>query len=265
MSSKKDTPHLSLYYLEYNPAGEPAVLLLHGLGATCDSWQLQIPALTRAGFHVIAPDARGFGRSPYQGGKSDVQEWVRDLWELLDSLPQKGLPTRVVGISMGGVFALQLALERPDLIGKLVLINTFARLRPKSPRIWWFFLVRFLLAHTIGIPTQARAVAKRLLPRPEQEVLRQALIDQILQADPRAYRAAMRALAFYNASHRLAEIQIPTLVITAENDSTVPPELQKELACGIPGARHEIIPNAGHAAIVEQPELINRILVDFLK
>ncbi len=57
------SPRLSIHYLEHNPSGNPTVLLLHGLGATGDSWLLQFPPLTEAGYHVLGPDVRGFGKS----------------------------------------------------------------------------------------------------------------------------------------------------------------------------------------------------------
>ena len=58
---------LTLHYLDINPHGSPTVLLLHGLGATGGSWELQVPALVRSGFRVLAPDLRGFGQSTYPG------------------------------------------------------------------------------------------------------------------------------------------------------------------------------------------------------
>ena len=91
------------------------------------------------------------------------------------------------------------------------------------------------------------------------------LITTITQSDPRAYRAAMRALALFDSRKRLAEIKVPTLVITADRDTTVPPPRQKLLVEGIPGARQVVISNAGHAVSVEQPEAFNRELFAFLQ
>ncbi|MEJ2708007.1 MAG: alpha/beta fold hydrolase [Anaerolineales bacterium] len=263
MSKLSISPGLSLYYEEHNPGGQEAVLLLHGLGATTASWQLQIPALVNAGLHTIAVDARGFGNSTYPGGGTSIAEMAGDFYRLLQEL--HCAPAHVVGISMGGTHALQFALDYPQSTRKLVLINTFARLRPGNLSGWFYFALRFLLVHSLGVPYQARTVARRLFPDPEQAELRQALIAQIEQADPTGYRAAMRALARFDVQQRLAEIHLPTLVITASNDTTVPPAAQKQLASGISGARHEIIQGAGHALTVEKPELVNKILVDFLK
>ena len=256
------SPGVSIYYEEHNPAGQEPVLLLHGLGATTVSWQLQIPVLVNAGLRVIAADARGFGRSSYPSGSTSIAEMAGDFFHVLEAL--QATPAHVVGISMGGTQALQFALDYPQLTRKLVLINTFARLRPGNLSGWFYFALRFLLVHSLGVPYQARTVAKRLFPNPDQDELRQTLIEQIEQADPAGYRAAMRALARFNVQSRLSEIQMPTLVITAANDTTVPPAAQKQLAAGIPGARHVIIQGAGHAVTVEKPEDVNKILVEFL-
>jgi pimeloyl-ACP methyl ester carboxylesterase len=216
----------------------------------------------RAGFRVLAPDARGFGRSTFPQVRLTVPVMAGDMITLLERL-QAG-PACVVGISMGGAVALQLALDCPQVVRRLVLVNTFARLRPQSPQVWLYFALRFLLVHTLGLATQARAVARRIFPRPDQLDLRDRLIEQILQADPRGYRAAMRALALFDVRARLGGIACPTLVISGERDTTVPVPLQRALAESIPHARQILIPGAGHAVIAERPDDFNRILIDFL-
>ncbi len=90
------------------------------------------------------------------------------------------------------------------------------------------------------------------------------LIEQIMQADPKAYRAAMRALAGFNLKDRLSEINVPTLVVTGEKDTTVPQDVQAQLVEGIRTARQVFVPQAGHAVSVDQPDRFNRILADFL-
>lgn len=253
---------LRLHYLDYQPDSKPAVLLLHGLGVTGNSWQLQFPPLLGAGFRVIAPDARGFGTSTYPGGSTSIAEMAGDIIALLERL-QTG-PVHVAGISMGGTHALQLVLDAPQLVRKLVLVNTFARLRPEKINGYFYFLRRFILVYFLNMRAQSRLVAQHLFPDPAQEELRQQLIEQILQADPKGYRGAMRALGAFNVESRLGEIRAPTLVITGERDTTVPPHFQRSLAEGIPNARRVIIPGAGHAVIADQPAIFNETLLEFL-
>lgn len=251
-----------LYYQDPNPQGHPAVLLLHGLGATAESWTFQVPALIQAGMRPIAPDMRGFGRSSYPGSWT-MREVVNDLAGLLDHLGVTS--AHIVGISLGGAVTLAFGLMQPARTRSLVLVNTFARLRPRQARNYPYFLVRFLLVFLLDPKAQARMVAQRIFPRPEQEDLRQALIMQISHADPKAYRATMWHLARFNVYPRLGEIRVPTLVVTGGRDTTVLPEVQQELVEGIPGARHEVFPDAGHGVIAEEPEAFNRLLVAFIR
>ncbi len=125
------SPQLALHTIEINPHGSPVVLLLHGLGATGESWGLQFPALQEAGFRVLAPDVRGFGKSTNPKGRLTIRDLARDMALLLNYL--QAHPAHIVGISMGGAIALQLTLDYPNLVHRLVLVNTFSRLRPGKP------------------------------------------------------------------------------------------------------------------------------------
>ena len=253
---------LNIHYLEISPQANPTVVLLHGLGSTSQSWLLQIPELGRVGYRVIAPDVRGFGKSTFPGGKTNIAIMAGDTASLIEYT--QASPASLVGISMGGAIGLQLALDYPHLVQKLVLVNTFACLRPKRFSTWLYFAMRFLLVHTLGLPTQARAVARRIFPADEQSTYREMLVDQITQANPTGYRATMRALARFDVRCRLGEINIPTLVITGECDNTVPPANQAQFIHLIPGANQVIIPNAGHAVSVDSPDDFNRELLKFL-
>jgi 3-oxoadipate enol-lactonase len=170
----------------------------------------------------------------------------------------------LVGISMGGSIALQLACDYRTRFEKLILVNTFAQLRPKSFQGWVYFATRLSLVHILGLPTQARFVANRLFPNPEQGYLRQTFLEQILQADHRGYRATMRALMRLNLNQQLPTIHNETLVISGANDFTVPISTQQYLSRQIPNARHVIINGAGHAVTVEQPAEFNQTLIEFL-
>ncbi|MBN1667273.1 MAG: alpha/beta fold hydrolase [Anaerolineales bacterium] len=254
---------LKIHYRDENPQGERTVVLLHGLGASGDSWILQFPALTAAGYRCLAPDGRGFGRSTYPGGAVSPAVMAGDLNLLLEHLRIE--QAAVVGISMGGATALQFALDHPVRVERLVLVNTFAHLQADKLSQWFYFLLRQLLVHTLGLEAQAKAVAGRVFPHPDQGILREQLIAQIRQATPRAYRSAMRQLPRFDVQTRLAEIHLPTLVLTGAADSTVLPARQAALVQDIPGAQQVIIPAAGHAVSVDQPEAFNQALLAFLK
>lgn len=251
-----------MYYLDLNLTGAAPVLLLHGLGASGASWGLQFEPLQAAGYRVIAPDLRGFGRSGYPGQQS-VAEMAADTAALLNATGCGAV--YAAGISMGGTVALQLALDYPHLVRKLALVNTFAHLTPASSSETVYFALRFALIHTLGLGTQGKAVARRVFPHAGQENLRQLLYEQITQANPSGYRATMRALARFDVRPRLAGIRMPTLVVTGERDTTVPPPRQRHLVEGIPGARQVVIPDGGHAVIADQPEAFNKVFLEFLR
>ncbi len=254
---------MELFFLDPNPTASKAVLLLHGLGANGSSWALQLPALAEAGFRPLAPDAPGFGQSRYDGHGWSLPRAAGMLAGLLDELSIEKVD--VIGLSMGGVIAQQFALDHPSRTGKLVLVSTFAALRPNNLSQAFYFIQRALVVHLLGLPQQAKLVARRVFPHPEQDELRRLAEEQIASADPRAYRAAMRALGTFDSRHRLGEILSPALVVSGESDSTVPVARQRLLAEFIPQARQVVVPNANHAVPVDQPELFNRLVVDFLK
>ncbi len=253
----------SVHFEEANPTGDPPVVLLHGLGSSGASWQMQMEPLAALGFRVVAPDIPGFGWSPWPGGKVTIPRFAALMAQFMRGTG--AVPAHVMGISMGGTIALQLALDFPDLVRSLVLVNTFARLRPRTVREWLYFLGRMFMVRFVSMEKQADMVVRHLFPRPEQEEIRATLKRQILQADPKVYRAAMNALFRFDVRHRLTEIRVPTLVVTGAADTTVAPAVQEELARGIPNARHVVIPDAGHAVIVDSPDAFNETVTAFYR
>lgn len=253
----------SVYYLDPNSGGAPAVLLLHGLGADSESWGYQFPALIQAGLRPIAPDLPGFGRSPaMEGERWTVQAAARRMMALLDRLD---IPTvDVVGLSLGGTVAQQVVLDYPARVRKLVLVSTFACLRPRRLHEWVYLGRRFVVANVRGVRAQAEVVAWRVFPHAGQETLRQMLVQKIAQSDPHAYRAAMREIALFDTRRRLAGFRLPTLVVTGSEDDTVPLPVQKILATRIPGARWVMIPEGRHGVNVDHPQEFNQALLDFL-
>lgn len=252
---------LTLHYLDINPAAAPTVLLLHGLGADSSSWQLQTAALVAAGYRVVTPDLRGFGRSNYPGA-GGLAAMAKDVVGLLRALDCG--PVHVAGLSMGGTVALHLALDHAALIRSLILINTSDRLRPERWRRWVFYALRYASLYAMTMPAQARLVARHTFPHPHQVELRQLFVEQILRADPRGYMASLRALGFFDVRDRLGAIQVPALVLSGEKDRTITPDEQARMTRRIAGARQVIIRDGGHAVIIDQAEAVNRAMLDFL-
>ena len=233
------------YFIDNNPSGTP-VVFLHGLGSNSRAWSLQLPDFMDAGFRVLAPDFPGFGCSAAPNGHAGIPQFSQRLSQWFQEI---GLESAaIVGLSLGGVVALQFALDYPELVTKLVLVSAFARFEPSRAGTWLYMLRRFLTFEISGLQAQSDTVARYIFPDPGDELLRIELRRQIAVSDPSTYRALMRSLARFNVLHRLQEIDVPVLVVSGALDRTVPLIAQTRLTAGIKKARHVVIPNAGHAA-----------------
>lgn len=250
-------------YIDPGKAERRPILMLHGLGADAESWVFQFPVLMDAGFRPIAIDLPGFGRSGLAAKRWSVKRAAKSIqvW-----LKEMGIDEfSLVGHSMGGTVALELALAHPMRINKLVLVNTFARLRMKYFNESRYLARRFVTLNLRGLPEQAEQVAARVFPDPSQEVWRKIAIEKISQSDPRIYRQAMLSLALFDARSRLNHLKMPTLVISSELDSTVALPIQTEMANLLPNCQQIVIKQSGHAVLIDQAEIFNRALVGFLK
>lgn len=253
----------SLFYLDPFTQNSQVVLLLHGLGTEGSSWINQVQSLGAAGYRPIAPDLPGFGQSRFSGKRWSIKTTAQLVIDLMTSLNVERF--HVTGISMGGTIALQAALDFQARMRSLVLINTFATLRPKRANEWYYLLRRYFKARIGGAGSQAELTAQRIFPQPDQEMLRQELIHHIRQTDPEVYKTAMYELGTFDVRKSIKNLHLPVLILTGENDTTVPLENQHDLAVGIPGSQQVMIQNAGHGMIVDKPEDVNSQLINFLK
>ncbi|HEY9076943.1 MAG TPA: alpha/beta hydrolase [Anaerolineaceae bacterium] len=252
----------SLHYLDPNPDGNPFVLLIHGLGSEASSWRLQMDFLCLKGFRPVAIDVPGFGKSPYPEGKWSIKRIAEIFSGFMTKLTSQ--PAIICGISMGGTIALQMALDWQSQAAGLVLLNTFARLYPRKPDEWFYFLQRLMIVQFMDFRQQADRVSWRIFPKPDQVVLRSELKQEILQADRRAYQAAMRSLGLFDVRKRLKNLNIPVLILSGENDTTVSRPNQDELARKIPTACQVVIPDSGHGSIADQPDIVNCEIYQFI-
>ena len=224
---------ITIYY-EIHGEGEP-LLLIGGLSTDVTDYARIMPRLAR-GFKVIAFDNRGAGRTDKPDIPYSIGMMADDTAGLLNAL---GLgPVNVLGISMGGRIAVDLTLRYPALVKSLILISTFvSRLPPyRSSRLLsvliWVALWRFRGASG----EQARA-----------GILRQ--------------RAATRD---YDASDRLHEINVPTLIMHGKRDRLAPYALAKEMHAGIRGSRMMTV-NGGHLFMFMRPTPFLDTVIGFLE
>ena len=235
------------------------LLLLHGLGGSHDDWRMQIREFA-AKYRVIVPDLRGFGASERREPFT-IQRHARDMMALLSALAIE--PAHVVGLSMGGAVAIELALRAPQAVASLVLVNTapgFTLTNWQRRRMAW---LRVLLALVLGVGGVARVSGQGVFPARSQGRLRKRFIRRASQTSRWVYLATLRTLTRWNAESRLGVIRAPTLVIGAQHDFTTSEEKRRWCA-RIPGARFIEISGSHHHTELDSPERLNRVIQAFL-
>jgi 3-oxoadipate enol-lactonase len=233
-----DADH-SIHYLERG-SGEP-VLLIHGLGCSGANWAFQVSAL-ESRYRVIIPDLPGAGHSAAPRGGYSIEGFAAAMWKLLDHL---GLPkVNIIGFSLGGAVALEMAASRPTCVPKLALINSLATYRPHSVRKWLETHVSANLVRMLGMPRAAVLVAARLFPEKWQRAMRTHTAAAMGAVPATNYLGMGLALARWAILDRLDVLTSRVLLIAAENDYTPLAEkvaLAKQLHAEIvvvKGSRH---------------------------
>ena len=247
-----------LYYQQAG-VGEPLVLL-HGLGASSADWEYQVPVLSRH-FQVIVPDFRGHGASDRAGDYS-VPRFAQDTWRLLDRLNVRA-PV-LVGHSMGGAVAMQMALDRPGAVPRLVLANTLPSFLADTPGKRAMLWLRLLLMGLLGPRRMSEIMTRRLYPHPHQAKLRAKMARRNARNDRNVYLSTIRALTRWSVRDRLGELAMPVLVIASEHDYFEGPEVLRFLAA-LPDGRLRTFAGARHGLPLERPGPFNEAVLEFLQ
>ena len=251
--------------LHYQEAGTgPPLVLLHGLGGSGADWAPQVAAF-RDRYRVIAPDARGCGRSlglaaPH--GPFTIAQLARDLLALLDHLGAG--PAHVLGWSMGGMIAFQLAVDAPARVASLVIVNSGPDWRPRTPLQRLALTSRGLVTGLLGPGAMARVLAPRLFPGPGQGGLRRAYVERLGQNHRRTYSALLHAILGWSVADRLASLEMPTLAVASDGDYTSVASKEAWVR-QLPRGRLVVVEQARHALPLEAPERLNQVLSAFLE
>jgi pimeloyl-ACP methyl ester carboxylesterase len=258
-----DAPGFRMYYEEHG-SGFP-LLLINGLGSDHLEWIHQIPAF-EARFRVVVFDNRGTGRTDVPPGPYATAQMGDDAAALLRAL---GIPrAHVLGVSLGGMIAQEVALRHPDLVDGLVLGCTGPggelSVRP-SPEA--------MAAFSLAKGEDPESELRRMLPflytdacireRPgEIEGFVRRRLDH--PTPPEGYLAQLSAAVTHDASSRLENVRARTLVITGDADRLVNWENSLRLAGRIPGAKLVVLPGAPHRLFAETADAFNREVLRFL-
>ena len=254
--------------IRYLDAGHgPPVVFLHGLGASMYAWRKNLPAVVAAGFRVIAFDNRGFGLSDKPSGPYDNAAYARLAIALMDSL--RVSDAALVGHSMGGAIAAEVAIEYPQRVRGLILVGS-AGLGTREPLL--FRVARWPVLGSAVVALRGRGLTARLLRSTyfDPSKVTEADVDQYyapvaLPGYGRALRAALRQFQFDGLEGRLNRIAAPTVVLWGEEDRWVPLGVGRALASGITRSAFLSVPRAGHSVQEESPDDVNHLVIRFLK
>jgi len=226
-----------MHYLEYG-TGEP-VFLLHGGLVDAESWEAQIPALSER-YRVVIPERRGHGRTPDVPGPYSIEAMTGDTVRAIEALADG--PVHVVGWSDGAYVAAYLALTRPDLVRRLVLMGQAYAHEGETADIEMLAELREWFRP---------AYAERSPDGPDH-------FDEVFDKVVAMWRDPVQL-----PIERLATITAPTLVMQGDDDG-VRLEYSVALARALPEAQLAVVPGTGHGAPMQKAELVNRMILDFL-
>jgi 3-oxoadipate enol-lactonase len=249
---------IDLYY-EISGQGQP-VLFIHGLGSSGRDWEWQVPFFSKH-YQAVTLDVRGHGQSDKPPGPYSIAQFAADTAGLIRTLDLA--PAHIVGISLGGMIAFQLAVDAPELVRSLTIVNAAPEFVVRTAKERFLVLQRKLIVRLLGMRKMGEVLGKRLFVKPEQAEMRRIFVDRWAENDRRAYRDAMLAIPGWSIADRLDTITCPTLVITADEDYT-PVSVKEAYTARIPQAELVIIQDSRHATPVEQPEKFNEALAAFL-
>lgn len=243
-------------------SGAP-LLLLAGLGSRARLWG-ELPRLLSERFTVLAPDNRGVGGS--RGGSPFTLEGAADDAALV--LADSGFVSAgVIGVSMGGLIACQLAVRHPEAVHRLVVASCGARLTASHRRVMRFFEIAFTRLE----PTEAAESFMAFAFGSAFADKFPGFVDQAARLwtlDPEDRPGAVQQLDHlktgWDLRPRLGAISCPTLALAGELDPIVPAAATRELAAAIPEARYREVPGAAHSVLAEGGSALLNEVIEFL-
>ena len=237
--------------INYEVEGEGEwLVLLHGFGSSIEDWEAHRPIISK-GRRLLTLDFRGFGKSSRERGPFSVEQFTDDLVALMAHLGVERAD--VVGYSMGGAVAFQLAVSHPALIRRLVLVNTWASFEANTFRRRREKVLRTLVVKYISMPFMAKLLGGKLFGKPGQEELRATFVERYGRNSREVYLELLRNLPNWSVMSEIGAITAPTLILSAAEDYT-PLSEKEEYAAMMPTAALEVVEGMGHGSPFEDVE-----------
>lgn len=246
--------------LPYLRAGSgPAMVLVHGYLGAAAQWDQEIARFS-SDFDVIAPNLPGFGAAAQLIGCDSIPEMAQAVLNLLDEL--KVSDFILMGHSMGGMIAQQMAAVRPAAVRKLVLYGTgplglmpdrFEPIEVSKNRL-----------QAEGVSRSVARIAATWFKAGNKARGYPTLVELGAQANPQAAMAALAAMASWDGRHALPDLRMPTLVIWGDSDQSYRWPQVHALWTNLPDVHLSVVPGAAHAVHLEKPDLFHALISDFL-
>lgn len=251
-----------IHYVEEGKG--PAVVFAHGFVMDHTMYAAQFEELPDT-YRCLAWDMRGHGRSECPAGPWTMQDLVTDLIAFIEGVNAR--PCHLVGMSIGGMIAVRLAIQREDLVRSLVLIDTSADAEPEDVALVYRGFQEQIVTND-GLPDELAEGTLPIFYGPAyMEANPEALKFHVEREQDMPTTALVQGLEALlgrdSVVDRLGEIRVPTLVIHGEVDQAIGIERAEELADGIPGAELIRVPDAGHTTPLEAPDVVNEALGGF--
>lgn len=250
--------NVELHYEKYGMNGIP-IVFVHGFLASSTMWHdYFIPHLPKK-YRAFTIDMRGHGQSHRVKHGCNVKQLSDDVCKFVQQLQLEKI--LYVGMSMGGAVGIQLALDHPDILRALILMNTgFGTTISKSSRF---------ITSLVKLMAQRRWILKmfikRLFTRPPNNEFIQAFLDDAILVSQETWIEYVHYTNRINQLQLLGNFEAPTLVMIGAKDHVIPPEKQTGLVDIIPNSKKIVFENEGHAMFIENPEAIFKEMMLFLE
>lgn len=255
---------LKIRYLELGKEHDNHVLFIHGLGSSADIW-LNIPDMLSSDFHIVSLDLPGFGVSDKPLMEYTPEKFAEILIDFINKIGINDGKTSIVGHSLGGYIAVKIAIKNKHLIEKLVLIDSSGMLEAPTPLLEKYFEAAMNPSENL-----VKKVFKEMAVDPTKissKVVKIFISRINLPNSKHAFKST-----FENSTSTKIELSklkliddIPTLILWGEKDSAIPLDHSQKFKDVLKNSQISIISNTGHSPFVEKPDLVYKMLRQFLK
>ena len=252
-----DLPGVRLWYTDTGGAGE-AVVFLHANTGSSRVWEYQIPAFVARGYRVIAYDRRGFGRTVIDPAGAQPGTGADDLLALMNHLKIDRF--HLVGTAAGGFVAFDFAVSFPQRLRSLVVANSIGGVQDED----YLELGRRLRPPQFNaLPPDFRELSPTYRAANPQGAQRWIDLERVSR--PEGTAPVVQAMRNKVTFSLLEGLKVPTLLLTGDADLYSPPAVLRMFAARIKNSESVVVPEAGHSAYWEQPEMFNRSVLAFIQ